>query len=44
MQLPNIHLNKGKSPLRGEEHLDSSTIYDVSHISQVYEDKPKQSM
>ena len=42
MSLPNIHLNKGKYPQSGEVLLNVSA-YDISHISQVYADKPQRS-
>ena len=42
MQLPNIHINKGKYPQSSKELYIFSTISDISCISQVYVDKPKQ--
>ena len=42
MPLPNILLNKGKYQQNDEERLNFSTISDISHISQVHADKPKQ--
>ena len=44
MTLPNIHLNNGKYPQSSKENKTFSTISDISHISQGYADKPKQSM
>ena len=44
MAFPNILRNKDKYPQSGEEPLNLSIISDISHISQVYADKPKQSM
>ena len=40
--LPNIHLCKGKYPQSSEEPLHFSTTSDISHISEVYADKPNQ--
>ena len=42
MPLPNTHLNKGKYSQSGKELKNFSTIYDISLISQIYADKPKQ--
>ena len=44
MPLPNIHINKGKYPQSGKEIKTFNTISNISCISQVYADKPKQSM
>ena len=44
MPLPNIHLNNGKYPQNDKEVKFFSSISDISHISQVYADNPKQSM
>ena len=44
MPLPNIHLNKSNYPKSGEGALNVSTISNISHISQVYAENPKQSM
>ena len=44
MPLPNIYLNKGKYPQSGKEMITFSTMSDINRISQVYADKPKQSM
>ena len=43
MPLPYIiHLTKGKYPQSGQGPLHFSTMSYISHISQVYADKPKQ--
>ena len=44
MPLQDIHVGTGKYSQSGDEDLNGSTISDISHISQVYRDKPKQSM
>ena len=42
MPLPNIHRNKVKYSQSGDKYVNVSTISNISHISQVYTDKPRQ--
>ena len=44
MTSSNIHLNNGKYPQSSKQIKNYSTISDISLISKVYADKPKQSM
>ena len=44
MRLPNILVSNGKYPQSGKEIKIVCTITDISGISQVYADKPKQSI
>ena len=43
VSVPN-HLNKDKCPQSGEEDLNGKPLSDLSHINDVYTDRPNQSM